>query len=337
MSGFPDYYSEGVDMDGDGFIDAQVISMNYDTNGDYIVDMTATGIDYDLDGVVDNFLYSADVDMDGIFDTVAFQSDYNGDGTIDYYSEMRMIDTDGDFISDTLVFSEDLNNDNVFETVELYEGSDLDTFLNQESLIDIFNNEMEFDGGETVEGNFDPDSQSIDYDTLVGTPGDDMQHWEYQGYSGPCALYAQMFAYEELTGNECDINELIEVATENGWYTGGGTSMEDMDKILEHLGLETDLTYGNDIDDIINVLEKGGKVVVAVDGDEVWYDDNDTMFTPNNPNHAIEVIGIDYSSGEPMVILNDSGSPDGQGSMIPQDQFVDAWQDSNCLMVEAYL
>ena len=34
-----------------------------------------------------------------------------------------------------------------------------------------------------------------------------------------------------------------------------------------------------------------------------------------------------------MVILNDSGHIDGKGAMIPMDEFVDAWDDSNNLAV----
>lgn len=337
MYDFNPFSTQGVDTDGDGLIDAAVTSAAYDTNGDFYTDMTVDGIDNNMDGIIDSFLYSGDLDMDGIFETSGMELDTNGDGSMDYYSETRMVDTDGDLMPDTLVFSEDLNHDNIFETVEVYDGDEIDTFFNQEAFDGFDSNNMNNQGNfGASESSFMPNSPEIDYDSLVGSPGEDMQYWEYQGYSGPCAIYAQMFAYEGLTGKECDIDELIDVATENGWYDGSGTSMEDMDKILDYLGMDTELTYDNEIDDIIHTLENGGKVVVAVDGDEIWYGDNDDMYTPNSPNHAIEVIGVDYSSGEPMVILNDSGTPDGQGLMVPMDQFVDAWDDSGCLMVEAY-
>lgn len=328
----------GIDTDGDGFIDAYATTASYDMNGDLYADMTVTGIDYNMDGIIDAFLYSGDMDLDGIFETSAMELDTNGDGIMDYYAETRLIDTDGDLIPDTLVFSEDLNNDNYFDTVEVYSGDEIYTFFNQEAFSDYDQNEMYYQGNfGSATMNFNPHSQEIDYDSLVGTPHEDIQYWEFQGQSGPCAIYAQMFAYEGLTGRECDIDDLIEVAAENGWYDGSGTAMDDMDKVLEYLGVDTELSYDNDMDDIIETLENGGKVIVAVDGDEIWYGDNDDMFTPNSPNHAIEVIGVDYSSGEPMVILNDSGTPDGQGLMVPMDQFVDAWDDSGCLMVEAYL
>jgi hypothetical protein len=50
-----------------------------------------------------------------------------------------------------------------------------------------------------------------------------------------------------------------------------------------------------------------------------------------------EVIGIDRSDPDnPMVILNVPGHPGGCGAMIPLEEFEDAWQDSNCFLVEAY-
>ena len=62
------------------------------------------------------------------------------------------------------------------------------------------------------------------------------------------------------------------------------------------------------------------------------------MFSPlSGANHAVEVIGIDYSDPEhPMVILNDSGPQNGCGEMVPLDQFLDAWQDGDNLMIECY-
>jgi hypothetical protein len=64
----------------------------------------------------------------------------------------------------------------------------------------------------------------------------------------------------------------------------------------------------------------------------------DSPFAPGvDANHAVEVIGIDSSDPDNiMVILNDPGSPDGCGSMIPLEEFEDAWADSDNFMVTAY-
>ena len=111
-----------------------------------------------------------------------------------------------------------------------------------------------------------------------------------------------------------------------------------MNKMLDYYGIENEMSFNNDISDIEDCLSSGGKVIVSIDADEIWEGDNDNMFTPGPaPNHAVEVIGIDYSDADnPMVILNDSGHPDGRGSMIPLDDFVDSWEDSGCHMIACY-
>ena len=35
-----------------------------------------------------------------------------------------------------------------------------------------------------------------------------------------------------------------------------------------------------------------------------------------------------------MVIVNDSGAPEGCGIAIPAETFMDAWEDSSCYMIE---
>ncbi|MBQ8015501.1 MAG: hypothetical protein IJ264_04865, partial [Clostridia bacterium] len=65
------------------------------------------------------------------------------------------------------------------------------------------------------------------------------------------------------------------------------------------------------------------------------YEENSGLYAPDDgADHAVQVIGIDYSDPDnPMVILNDSGHPDGCGEMVPLDDFVDAWEDSGCQMI----
>ena len=51
-------------------------------------------------------------------------------------------------------------------------------------------------------------------------------------------------------------------------------------------------------------------------------------FTP--ADHAIVVTGIDFSdASNPMVLINDSGEPNGQGHPYPLARFVEAWENSN--------
>lgn len=188
--------------------------------------------------------------------------------------------------------------------------------------------------------NFNPAEAHNHHDIVIGNPTEDMKHWEEQPVSGPCAIYAQMFALEELTGHDFNIHDLAEAAKENGWYIDGvGTPVADMGNLLELCGLDIVRNEAGTFDDLEHCLENNGKVVVAVNADKIWDQDYDSQtFAPGAPNHAVEVIGVEYqNNGEPMVILNDSGIHGGRGEMVPFHQFMDAWNDGGNAMVEAYL
>lgn len=253
--------------------------------------------------------------MKNIFNEVVMQADLDGDGIID-----------------SIVTGVDFNGDGIIDASEIIEVQQIPSW-------DFYSNDHGSESvgaGEGVSAGYEQFSpEETDMEQVIGTPAADEQCWEYQGESGPCAIYAQVMAYEGMTGADIDPREMIEIATEQGWYNNG-TAMEDMDKILNYLGAETEKGYDGSMEDLQECLENDGRVVVAVDGDEIWYG-NDEIYAPNNPNHAVEVIGIDYSGEEPMVIINDSGTIDGHAIMVPQSQFEDAWEDSGCFYVEAYV
>lgn len=304
---------QAIDIDGDGSIDGIMVAE--DANGD---------------GIADTLTVMADTDDNGLIDSVQTLIDTTGDGVPDTIVGAEAIDTTGDGIKDsTVVYQADAAS-GAIEHMEIHDTDESgfhDIFSHEQYAADIYS-ELE-----PAYEQFDPDN--TDMDNVIGDPANDERVWEYQGDSGPCAIYAQAMAYQNVTGEEVDIEELIETATEEGWYNGG-TATDDMDKVLNYLGLDADVEYRGDMEDIRECLENGGRVVAAVDGNEIWLGDNDTCYSPNDPNHAVEVIGIDYSGDEPMVIINDSGTPDGHAIMVPKDQFVDAWQDSDFAYVCVY-
>ena len=171
--------------------------------------------------------------------------------------------------------------------------------------------------------NFDP--ASADPENIIGNPDQDvLDLWESQGSTNRCAIYSQKFVIEEFTGREIDIQELVDVAIDNGWFSErGGTLLIDMAQLLDY-------------EDLVLCLENCSKVIFSIDADEVWFGEDEDLYSPNDSvNHAIEVIGIDNSDPDnPMVIVNDSGHPDGQGALYPLDQFLDAWEDGNCQLIE---
>jgi hypothetical protein len=185
--------------------------------------------------------------------------------------------------------------------------------------------------------NFDP--RDADKDGVIGEPDEALSEWEFQGDTMRCALYSQMFVIEEFTDHEVDMEAFADYAESKGWFDERyGTPLNHMNKMLNYYGVENELSYNNDMDDIQECLEQGGRIIVALDADEMWYAENDDIYVPGDGvNHAVEVIGLDLSDPDnPVVILNDSGTPNGQGVEIPLEVFMDAWEDGNNMMIECY-
>lgn len=345
-----------ADLDGDGIVETPLDSTTpsdqdtlpydgeYDDENDgtsvYDPDESGAPGSYDIDG--DGIPDAYDPDGDGIPNVY----DFNGDGVID--AELSFADLDGDGAPDILYVSQDQDYDGVADYSVIIQDTDGNGAIESDEIYDADDWAAQFDdGGEGIPAideteapdspytHFDP--SQTDMDQVVGSPNEDADAWEYQEVSGPCAIYAQVMAYENLTGQDVDIEAVIAQAEEQGFYDpGSGTSFEDMDEVLKMLGAQTEEGTGGTLDDLKECLEDGGRIVVGVDGGEIWCGDNDNDYIPNFPNHAIEVIGIDYSGEEPMVIINDSGIPDGHGIQVPASQFMDAWEDTGCAYVEAY-
>lgn len=176
---------------------------------------------------------------------------------------------------------------------------------------------------------------------IIGDPEEDMEHWHKQTYADTCAVVSQEFILDELTGRDFTEDELRQQATDNGWYIpGGGTPLECMGNLLEAHGIKVEKSYDQDINSIEKCLEAGQKVMVAVNGDEIWNTGESSILSdffgiPNDEaNHAIEVIGVDRSDPQqPMVILNDPGTQDGKGLEVSLETFDKAWATSDHFMV----
>lgn len=333
-----DYFTELIDSDLDGVIDIQRDFV--DANGDGIIDTMIASMDTNHDGIIDTVYQGTDFNLDGIFDMEQVVNDFNQDGIADMVSQTNYIDSDGNGIVDTISFAQDYNGDGYFDVSSVAQDLNMDGLF--ELVINTQNN-FSPDAGtpifdptaEVVAINFDPNRS--DDSNVVGDPTESMENWHLQETDCSCAVAAQEFVLEDLLDREFSEEELRELAQENGWFSDNGTPMEDVGNILEEFGLKVDRYQGGTIEDIEQCLENGGNVIIGVDADEIWYGDNDTYGPGDDANHAVEVIGVDYSNpDQPMVILNDSGNPNGCGSMVPLDQFMDAWEDSGFFIVEAY-
>jgi hypothetical protein len=120
--------------------------------------------------------------------------------------------------------------------------------------------------------------------------------------------------------------------------------MDDVGNLLEHYGVPVEQHHGATIADIENALAEGDGVIVGVDGGELSNPEFDfdqplvdyQGIPGQGADHAVQVVGLDYTDPDnPMVIINDPGSSDGQGKAIPLEAFLAAWEDSGNFLVTA--
>lgn len=173
-------------------------------------------------------------------------------------------------------------------------------------------------------------------DLVAGTPEKDLENWHMQSEANSCAICCQEFVAEQLLDQEFSEQEMTKFATEQGWYNPEtGTTISDVGKLLEAVGLEVKQEYNQTLSDIFGELDDGHKVIVGVNN--MILENPEFAELPGyRANHAVEVIGVDYSNPEGVqVILNDSGVPDGKGRVVSADTFAKAWNTSQRFMVTA--
>ena len=157
-----------------------------------------------------------------------------------------------------------------------------------------------------------------------------------------CALRSQQIILRDF-GIDIPFNDLEKIALDNGVYTNEGTYTYDIGKVLELAGVGMHQVTGTSIDDLINELSQGHRVIVSVDADELWYNDslkgrlknwfNDVTGNQGG-NHALIVAGVKVNPNDVndiKVVLTDPGT----GHLrieYPANQFMNAWRDSNCFM-----
>jgi hypothetical protein len=153
------------------------------------------------------------------------------------------------------------------------------------------------------------------------------QRTQETGYT--CGVVAQITVLESMTGEYVSEADARQRATEMGWLSEDGTSLESYGKLLESYGVEVEQRSTCDITDIADALERGDRVMVAVNATEIWNPMRDANgeVVPQPPcaGHAVWVTGIDCQDGVWTVILNDSGTPDGAMEAVSLEDFTQAW------------
>ena len=166
----------------------------------------------------------------------------------------------------------------------------------------------------------------------VGNPFEDANHWQPQEGQNSCAVVAQRGVLEAITGVDFSEEELCDFAQANGWFDPHtGTYPDDMGKILDRVGVPTQSYYDATLIDIAEALERGDKIIVGLDGSEIftpYRDEDGNAIEQLNAGHAVWVTGIDVlPDGNVKLILNDSGHDEGKMAVVDAVDFVNAWSD----------
>lgn len=169
----------------------------------------------------------------------------------------------------------------------------------------------------------------------------------FQGPEGVCAIRSQQIILRDY-GIDISLEELKQFAIDNGWYDPsgeGGTPMGYVGALLASCGVEVRQDVNCTVYDLVNELAQGHRVIVGVDADELWADRDDSIidktktwfddvFNGEAANHALIVAGVEVNPDDPKdvtVILTDPGTGDLRLE-YSLDEFMDAWEDSNCFM-----
>lgn len=330
--GIDDSIFQALDLDDDGFNESFEITSFGDSTGDGILDtvITETYMDTDGSGAIDTIVSEIGVDEDqsGSFDAIQ----------IDVFTDT---DDSGEFDDLSTMYFENIDDDDDFEYMFAGEDFDIDGEYDAVTQMQDFDDDGMFeeivDPGETeYYDTFDP--EQADPDMVIGDPVGDAENWHVQETSSTCGIASQEIVLEQLTGKEFDEGELADIAEANGWYMDEiGTPPEDMGNLLEYMGMDVERSVLNDVSDIENCLNNGGKVIVGVDSSELWLNENNDFVCGMSADHVVQVTGIDYTNPDsPMVILNDSGVANGAAATLPLEEFMEAWEDSGFYMIEAY-
>ena len=177
------------------------------------------------------------------------------------------------------------------------------------------------------------DNGSGSQDIVYGDPHTQAGTFEEQTLPFDCAVQAQANLISLFEGQHFSESEAVFEAAKEGWLTENGTSMEDVGRLLELHDIDVHHVENGSVQDLIGEISAGRGVIVGVNSAELWDPGLLTWledkFGAMGADHAITVTGIDMTDqNHPMVIVNDTGTPDGAGAMYPLEQFVDAWGDS---------
>ncbi len=133
---------------------------------------------------------------------------------------------------------------------------------------------------------------------------------------------------------DLDMPTMLQEAQTLGVLTAEGTYLFNVGRLCEANGLVADRQYNRGMADIVQGLKNGDGVIAIVNGEGLsgsrTGQDAENIMEGGTPNHAVVIEDVDEK--ENTIILYDPNSPDAADT-YPIQQFLDAWQDSQCYLV----
>ena len=148
-----------------------------------------------------------------------------------------------------------------------------------------------------------------------------------------CVLACEQLVLQKR-GVDFDEQEMRAEALRHRWLRKEGTPLYHIGKLLEMAGLEVHRRFECSIDMLVDELNAGHDVIVAVDGNELIGNYPSEKIKDvemgETANHAVIVQHVDMVKD--IVTVHDPQSTN-DTDQYPLDQFVDAWEDSRRFMV----
>ena len=181
-------------------------------------------------------------------------------------------------------------------------------------------------------------------DDVIGMPGIQAEYFDgMQTWDDSCAVAAEASLIRQF-GFDITEGQAAYISAQHGWYQpGGGTSPDVIGNMMDLYDIDNHTVMNASLSDLAQELSQGHGVIVGVRSDQLWnqgagfelkniickaFGFDTSEYQP--ADHAIVVTGIDLSDPDnPMVLIIDSGVPNGTAQAYPLARFMDAWENSN--------
>lgn len=153
-------------------------------------------------------------------------------------------------------------------------------------------------------------------------------------YGDRCCLLSEKYALDKL-GVDIVVDDIVRLAESNGWYIPGqGTPVGEIGKISQYYGCEIKVILESYLEQLTENFMQDYIVLAYLDGGELFGDKDVEAIEDEQigkiADHVVVLEGVDYENRE--VVLYDPAIGEAL-THYDIDDFLDAWDDSNNMVV----